>query len=68
MTSQADRRVLEAIDARRERIVGFLQRLIQLDSVRGKEGEVQRFIADTLTTMGLAVDQFPPDEIGRAHV
>ncbi|TMI79361.1 MAG: ArgE/DapE family deacylase [Bacillati bacterium ANGP1] len=68
MTSQADRRVLEAIDARRERIVGFLQRLIQLDSVRGKEGEVQRFIADTLTTMGLTVDQFPPDvESLRGH-
>jgi acetylornithine deacetylase len=68
MTSPRDQQVLEAIDGRRERIVHFLQKLVQLDSVRGKEGEVQRFIAGTLDTMGLTVDQFPPDvETLRGH-
>jgi acetylornithine deacetylase len=68
MTSPADRQVLEAIDGRRERIVHFLQKLVQLDSVRGRESEVQRFIAGTLDTMGLTVDQFAPDvESLRGH-
>ena len=68
MTSPRDQQVLEAIDGRRERIVHFLQKLVQLDSVRGRESEVQRFIAGTLDTMGLTVDQFPPDvETLRGH-
>lgn len=62
MAIDADRaRILQAVDAKTDEIAGFLQRLIQFDSETGKEGPVQGFIAETLKTMGLEVDQWVPD-------
>ncbi len=60
--TDADRaKILRAVDAQTQEIAGFLKRLIQFDSETGKEGPIQGFIADTLKTMGLKVDQWVPD-------
>ncbi|NPV74865.1 MAG: ArgE/DapE family deacylase [Anaerolineae bacterium] len=53
--------ILSAIDAAQDEIVAFLQKLISFQSVTGKEGEIQAFLADYLKQMGLEVDVFIPD-------
>ncbi len=49
------------MDDRRDEVVGFLQRLVQFDSVTGKEAGIQAFIVQTLTGLDLTVDQFDTD-------
>lgn len=53
--------ILTTIDGNQDKIVAFLQKLVQFDSVTGNEGEIQAFVAETLDEMGLEVDQFEPD-------
>lgn len=53
--------IVTAIEENRERIVTFLQKLVQFDSVTGNESEIQSFVAETLDDMGLEIDQFEPD-------
>ena len=53
--------ILRAVDDRSEEIVGFLQKLIQIDSETGREGLVQQFIASNLKEMGLEVDSWVTD-------
>ena len=53
--------ILRAVDERSEEVVAHLQRLIQIDSVTGREGEIQRFLASTLEEMGLKVDVWEPN-------
>lgn len=53
--------ILDAVEAKTPEIAAFLGRLIQFDSETGKEGPIQEFIAATLRSMGLEVDQWVPD-------
>lgn len=50
----------EWVDAHAEECVGFLKDIIQIPSVTGNEGPVQVFIAEYMSQLGLAVDQFVP--------
>ncbi len=42
-------------------VIIFLQQLISYPSVTGSEGEIQKFIAEKMADLGLAVDVFEPD-------
>ena len=53
--------VLKLIEKRRDEIVEFLRKLISFPSVTGDELEVQKFIAQTLESMGLAIDMWEPN-------
>jgi acetylornithine deacetylase len=44
------------VDALRNDLVSFLQRLVQLPSLPGHEQKAQQFVADKLRSLGLAVD------------
>lgn len=61
MKPDIDGEVLKLIEKRRDAIVEFLERLISFPSVTGDELEIQKFIADKLRSMGLAVDMWEPD-------
>jgi acetylornithine deacetylase len=62
MATSVDRtRILKAVDEKTSEIACFLQRLVQFDSETGKEAPIQDFIAGSLRTMGLEVDQWVPD-------
>jgi acetylornithine deacetylase len=61
MSSAIGSQIVNAVDARREEVVGFLQKLIQFDSETGKEGPISDFVAKTLRELGLTVDQFDLD-------
>jgi acetylornithine deacetylase len=61
MSSGIGSQIVNAVDERREEVVGFLQRLIQFDSETGKEGPISNFVAKTLRGIGLTVDQFDLD-------
>lgn len=60
-------RVLAAVDARRDEIVGLLSDLVRFPSVNrrpyGDELACQQFVADLYARMGLEIDRFRPDEI-----
>ncbi|MDR3588050.1 MAG: ArgE/DapE family deacylase [Negativicutes bacterium] len=49
------------IEQNRTMIIGFLRDLLRIPSVTGDEGPIQRFIAEQLEQIGLAVDVFEPD-------
>ena len=53
--------ICDAVDARREKVISFLQSLIQIDSETGKEAQIQDFISKKLNQLGLKVDKFEPD-------
>lgn len=61
------RRVLAAVDARRDETVRLLADLVRFPSVnrrpRGDELACQRYVASVLEGMGLELDVFRPDEI-----
>ena len=61
MHSTIKQQIVDAVDSRREEIVGFLQKLVQINSVTGQEAEIQEFIAQKLRDMGLAVDKWEID-------
>ena len=48
------------IDANRDEIIDFLQKIIQVPSVTGNEGPVQVFLDSYLRNMGLDVELFVP--------
>lgn len=53
--------VMTAVDAGRDEIIAFLQKLIGFQSVTGQEGKIQAYLAEYLRQMGLEVDTFVPD-------
>ena len=61
MGFEAEEKVLELIDKRKETIVEFLKKLVSFPSVTGDEWEIQNFIADKLGKTGLDVDMWEPD-------
>ncbi len=58
----------EWVEQNRTTVVSFLQDLLRVPSVTGKEGPIQELIANKLNEMGLVVDVFEPslDEL-REH-
>jgi acetylornithine deacetylase len=56
-----DRRVVAWVEDNREEVVSFLQTLVGIPSVTGREGRIQDFIATELQGMGLSVDKWEPD-------
>jgi acetylornithine deacetylase len=54
-------RINRAVDAHEAELVEFTRELIQIPSVTGHEGAVQRRIAGILKGIGLQVDEFEPD-------
>ncbi len=53
--------VLDTVDSMSKDVIIFLQQLIAYPSVTGSEGEIQKFIAEKMADLGLAVDVFEPD-------
>ena len=53
--------LLAAVEDSRDEIISFLQKLISFQSVTGKEGEIQAFLAEYLQKLGLEVDSFIPE-------
>jgi len=60
MGSEAKEKILEQIDKQKETIVEFLKKLVSFPSVTGAEWEIQNFIAEKLSAMGLGVDMWEP--------
>jgi acetylornithine deacetylase len=49
-------RIATAVDARRDELIAFLQKLVQTPSLPGQEQAAQHLVAGKLQTLGLAVD------------
>jgi acetylornithine deacetylase len=58
MSATIRKEVLHKIDAQRARCIAFLQQMIAIPSVTGDEAKIQRFLADYLAKLGLAVDMW----------
>ena len=54
-------KVLQQIDANKDKSLKFLQKIVSIPSVTGDEGAIQKFLADYLTKMGLEVDMWESD-------
>jgi len=61
MSAELRRKVLEKINERREASIAFLQKIIAIPSVTGDEARIQKFLADYMTQLGLAVDAWETD-------
>jgi acetylornithine deacetylase len=61
MNNDSRQKVLKQIDANKDKSVKFLQQMITIPSVTGDEGNIQKFLADYLTKMGLEVDMWESD-------
>lgn len=61
MSIENRQKVLQQIDAHRDRSIRFLQQMVQIPSVTGDEGRIQRFLADYLGRLGLKVDTWESD-------
>jgi len=53
--------ITNTIDDKRQEIIKFAQKLVQIPSVVGKEGPIQKFIEKKLESLGLEVDVFEID-------
>lgn len=58
---ESAKRVLEAVDRRRDEIIQFLRDLVSYPSVTGEERGIQGFIAERLKAVALQVDMWEPD-------
>jgi acetylornithine deacetylase len=61
MSTDTRQRILQQIDASRDKSIKFLQRMVSIPSVTGDEAEIQRFLAGYLGDMGLTVDMWESD-------
>ena len=59
--TDARKKILETIDANRDKAIKFLQDMIKIPSVTGDEGKVQAFLSDYMTKLGLDVDMWESD-------
>src|SRR5262249_31258005 len=50
--------LLQKVDERREKAIRFLQDMIAIPSVTGDEANIQKFLSDYMTKMGLDVDMW----------
>ena len=61
MSADLRSKVLESVDQHRDPSVSFLRQMISIPSVTGDEAKIQRFLADYLAKLGLAVDMWETD-------
>ena len=54
-------KVLQQIDANKDKSLKFLQKIVSIPSVTGDEGAIQKYLADYLSKMGLEVDMWETD-------
>jgi acetylornithine deacetylase len=59
--SEARKKILETVDAGRDKAVKFLQEVVSIPSVTGDEGRIQTFLADYLKKLDLEVDVWESD-------
>lgn len=59
--TDARKKILETIDANRDKAIKFLQDMIKIPSVTGDEGKIQTFLSDYMTKLGLNVDMWESD-------
>ena len=59
--SEARNRILNTVDAGRDKAIQFLQEIVAIPSVTGDEGRIQTFLFDYLKTLGLEVDMWESD-------
>jgi acetylornithine deacetylase len=59
--SRLETKILEEVSEKRGEMIGFLQSLVRIPSVVGKEGDVQKFIEKKFRSLNLAVDVWEPD-------
>src|SRR6478736_6972547 len=61
MMTDSRQKVLQQIDANKNKSLQVLQKMVSIPSVTGDEGAIQKFLADYLTKMGLEVDMWETD-------
>jgi acetylornithine deacetylase len=61
MSAPVRQKVLEKVDATRDKSIAFLQQMIAIPSVTGDEAKIQKFLADYMAKLGLAVDTWETD-------
>ncbi len=61
MVERFREKVLEQVEVKRAEIIRFLQELIQIPSLPGKEGRSQAFLERKLREMGMEVEAWEPD-------
>ncbi len=61
MTTDARQKVLQTIDANRDKAIKFLQQIVSIPSVTGDEAKIQAFLSDYMTNLGLDVDMWESD-------
>lgn len=54
-------KILDKINASRDKAVEFLQKMVAIPSVTGDEAAIQKFIAETMSGIGLDVDMWETD-------
>ena len=56
--TEARKKILDTIDANRDKAIKFLQDIVAIPSVTGDEGKIQAFLADYMKNVGLEVDMW----------
>src|ERR1700751_693487 len=58
MSVNVNQELLRKVDESRDKAIRFLQDMIAIPSVTGDEANIQKFLSDYMTTMGLDVDMW----------
>ena len=56
--TEARKKILDTIDANKEKAIKFLQDIVVIPSVTGDEGKIQAFLNSYLKNVGLDVDMW----------
>lgn len=59
--NQEEKRILEVIDRNKNEIISTLRKLVQIPSLTGEEGEIQKYQERIFRKMGLEVDVWEPN-------
>jgi acetylornithine deacetylase len=61
MSDEIRRKIVEMVDANRDKAIAFLQKMVSIPSVTGDEGTIQAFLANYMKNIGLTVDMWETD-------
>jgi acetylornithine deacetylase len=61
MNTSSRQKLLEKIDQSRDKAVAFLRDMVVIPSVTGDEAQIQKFLSNYMTRMGLDVDMWETD-------
>jgi len=61
MSAPVRQKILQKVDATRDKSIAFLQQMVAIPSVTGDEARIQKFLADYMAKLGLAVDMWETD-------